>query len=433
MTFDLEKAIEAWLRQFRKHRAFNDGAIREMELHLRDHIDDLLVDGHSEKEAFERAVQAFGDIRQVAKEAFQNQIPRSSIWSTFARNMLGNQLKVAIRKMTRQPFFAFLNIFGLAIGMSGALLAGLYIHDDLSFDSMFADAERIYRIDIDNKTSGEVSHYASAPGPMGDVLATDCPAIQMVTRFRETGSMLMRPADKKQNIKETYVTAVDSSFFAMFGVDLLRGNPQTALRQPNSVVLTVSAAHRLFATEDVLGKSLILDNGGVYVVTGVMSDLPSNSFLRNHSVFLSLTSFDDADTQAWNTWYFPTFVKLHKNARVEDLQGFLDTVQERYLIPWAMTFVPGLTLESMRAQEKESGDYMDFNATALADIRLYAGDKKGDFNSNSNVESVYIMAFIGLFLLVLASVNFMNLSTAHSLSRAREVGVRKTLGSAKAS
>src|SRR5690606_4852050 len=129
----------------------------------------------------------------------------------------------------------------------------------------------------------------------------------------------------------------------------------------------------------------------------------------------------------------PTFIKLHKNARVEDLQGLLDTVQERYLIPWAMTFVPGLTLESMRAQEKESGDYMDFNATALADIRLYAGDKKGDFNSNSNVESVYIMAFIGLFLLVLASVNFMNLSTAHSLSRAREVGVRKTLGSAKAS
>lgn len=432
MTFDLEKAIQAWLRQFRKHKAFSHGSIREMELHLRDHIDDLVADGHSEKEAFERAAQAFGDIRQVAFEEFQNQIPRSTLWSTLARTMLASHLKIAVRKMTRQPFFAFLNIFGLAIGMSGALLAGLYIHDELSFDSMFADAERIYRIDIDNKTSGEVSHYASAPGPMGDVLAADCPAVQMVTRFRETGSMLMRPADKTQNIKETYVTAVDSSFFAMFGLDLLRGNPQTALRQPNSVVLTVSAAHRLFATEDVLGKSLILDNDKVYVVTGVMNDLPSNSFLRNHSVFLSLTSFDDTNTQAWNTWYFPTFVKLHKNAREEDLQRFLDTVQERYLIPWAMTFVPGLTLESMRAQQKASGDYMDFNATALAYIRLYAGDKRGDFSANSSVGNVYIMAFIGLFLIVLASVNFMNLSTAHSLTRAREVGVRKTLGSGRA-
>src|SRR5690606_18318052 len=124
----------------------------------------------------------------------------------------------------------------------------------------------------------------------------------------------------------------------------------------------------------------------------------------------------------------PTFVKLHPGSKLEDLNGFLDTVQDRYLIPWAMSFVPGLTVEAMKAQAKVSGDYMDFNAIALTDIHLYSSDRKGEFSANSDIQNVYIMSFIGFFLIVLASVNFMNLSTAHSLTRAKEVGIRKTLG-----
>lgn len=427
--FDLEKAIQSWLKQFRKHRAFNHGSIREMELHLRDHIDDLVADGRKEKEAFEQAVSEFGDIHQVAADEFQNQKPRMAKFSNLTQSMIGNNIKIAIRNFTKQPFFTFLNIFGLAIGMSGGLLVGLFIYDELSFDKMFADADRIYRINIDNKTSGEVSHYASAPGPMADVLNTDCSQVEMVTRYRETGSMFMRQPEKEQNVKEAHVTAVDSSFFAMFGLELLEGNSETALREPNSIVLTTSAVKRLFDTQSALGKSLLLDNDKLFVVTGVMEDLPPNSFLRNHGVFISLSSFEDAKTLAWNTWYFPTFVKLHPGARLEDFQGFLDTVQERYLIPWAMTFVPGLTLEALKAQARESGDYMDFNATALTDIHLHSSDRRGEFSANSDIQNVYIMSFIGFFLIVLASVNFMNLSTAHSLTRAKEVGIRKTLGS----
>ena len=427
--FDLEKAINAWLKQFRKHRAFNHGSIREMELHLRDHIDDLVADGCSEKKAFEQAVSEFGDIRQVAAHEFRNLRPRSTFFSQLTHNMFGNNLKIAIRNFTKQPFFTFLNIFGLAIGMSGGLLIGLFIYDELSFDKAFADADRIYRINIDNKTAGEFSQYAAAPGPMADVLTTDCPQVEMVTRFRQTGSTLIRQPQATQNVKETHVTAVDSSFFTMFGLDLLEGNPETALKEPNSIVLTTSAVNRLFGSEKAIGKNLMVDNNKLFVVTGVMDDLPRNSFLRNHGVFISLSSFDDAKTVAWNTWYFPTFVKLHRGARLDDLQGFLDTVQERYLIPWAMTFVPGLTLEALKAQEKESGDFMDFNTTALTDIHLYSSDRRGEFSPNSDIQNVYIISFIGVFLILLASVNFMNLSTAHSLTRAKEVGIRKTLGS----
>lgn len=429
--FDLEKEIRAWLKQFRRHRAFNHGSIREMELHLRDHIDDLLAEGVPEKQAFQRAVEAFGEIPEVACEELQNIRPVRKHFLSWRHSMLGNYLKIASRNFTKQPFFTFLNTFGLAIGISGGLLIAIFIHDELNFDRMFADADRIYRINIDNRTSGESSSYACAPGPMGGVLKEDCPQVALVTRFREVDGVLLRQTDAILNVKERHVTAVDSSFFTMFGLELLEGDPQTALREPNTLVLTESAVRRHFGDEKALGKSLVMNNGKILVVTGVMKDLPRNSFLRDHSVFISLTSYEDEKTLAWNTWYFPTFVKLRSGARVEDLQTFLNTVKDNYLIPWAMTFVPGLTVENSRANDKESGDYMRFNSTGLTDIHLHSSGRESEFSANSDIENVYIMAFIGSFLLVLASVNFMNLSTAYSLTRAKEVGIRKTLGSTR--
>lgn len=427
--FDLEKAIRAWLKQFRKYRAFNHGSVREMELHLRDHIEDLIANGRTEKEAFELAVQEFGEVQEVAREEFQNMKPRTTLIAMIRNTMLGNYFKIALRNFTKKPFFTFLNTFGLAIGMSGGLLIMLFIIDELSFDRMFTDADRIYRINIDNQTSGEFSAYAAAPGPMGGVLVADCPQIELVTRFREVDGALIRQPEAAFNVKETHLTAVDSSFFTMFGLDLLQGNTHTALKEPNSVVLTQSAVKRFFGDENAMGKSLLLDNEKIFVVTGVMADMPSNSFLRNHHVFLSLVSYPDEKTLAWDTWYFPTFVKLQPGTNVADLQTFLNTVKDNYLIPWAMTFVPGLTLENAKAADEKSGDFMRFNATALTDIHLYSTDREGEFSPNSDVENIYIMAFIGLFLIVLAAVNFMNLSTAHSLTRAKEVGIRKTLGS----
>ncbi|MEQ8364341.1 MAG: ABC transporter permease [Cyclobacteriaceae bacterium] len=427
--FNLEGAIKDWLRQFRKHKAFNHGSVREMELHLRDHIEDLIASGHSQQKAFDLAVDEFGEIPSMAREEFQNIKTKRTFLSIIDITMLSNYLRIGIRNFTKQPFFTTLNTFGLAIGMAGGLLIALFIYDELSFDRMFSDADRIYRINIDNQTSGEYSQYASAPGPMADVLHQDCPQVELVTRFREVGSTLMRKPDATLNVKEAYVTGADSAFFEMFGIELLDGNKNTALKQPKSLVLTESVAKKHFGDEKALGKSLLLDDTEEYVVTGVMADLPKNSFLRNHGVYISLSSYKDEHTPAWNTWYFPTFVKLKPYTNAEDLQAFLDTVKERYLIPWAMTFVPGLTIESSRAADKESGNFMKFNTTALTDIHLYSSNREGEFSANSDMQNVYIMSFIGFFLLLLASVNFMNLSTAQSLKRAKEVGIRKTLGS----
>ncbi|MEQ8303057.1 MAG: ABC transporter permease [Cyclobacteriaceae bacterium] len=424
--FDLEIAIKKWLKQFSKHRAFDDGSVREMELHLRDHIDDLIASGLSEEKAFNLAVSEFGEVSSMAKEEFTNTLPAQRFHYV---GMYKNYLRVAFRNLTKQPFFTFLNTFGLAVGIAGGLLIGLFIYDELSFDLMFPDADRIYRINIDNQTNGEYSEYASAPGPMAGVLYEDCPQVEMLTRFREVGSTLIRKPDEALNVKVANVVAVDTSFFAMFGLRLVKGNAATALSKPRQMIMTRTAAKTHFGDKDALGQSLILDDDAEYIVTGILEELPKNSLLRNNNIFLSLTSFEDEKTVAWNTWYFPTFVKIKTNTSVKDLQAFLDTVKDKYLIPWAMTFVPGLTVESAKAAEKASGNFMRFNTTALTDIHLYSANRRGEFSPNGDIQNVYIMSVIGLILLVLAAVNFMNLSTAYSLTRAKEVGIRKTLGS----
>lgn len=346
--------------------------------------------------------------------------------------MFKNNIKIAWRNLKRQPFFTFLNTFGLAIGMAGTLLISLFIQDELHFDKMFKDADRIYRVNISSRTAGETSDYASVSGPLANVMRDDYPQAELVTRFRETKSILLRKDDTQKNVKEDLVIGVDDTFFDMFGIKLLQGNETTALTASNSLVLTPTAAAKHFPDGDVIGQSLIIDNGNSYLVTGVVEEMPKNSLLKDYHVFISLSSFEDAKSIAWNNWSYPTFVKLVPGADPESLQAYLGDVTYRYLIPWAMTFIPGLTVESAKQDEKESGNFMRFGAIALTDIHLHSPNIKGELNANSDIQNVYILSFIGLFLILLASVNFMNLSTARSLKRAKEVGIRKTLGSNRA-
>lgn len=345
--------------------------------------------------------------------------------------MFKNNLKIAWRNLKRQPFFTFLNTFGLAVGMAGTLLITLFIHDELSFDRMFSDADRIYRVNISNRTAGETSNYASVSGPLANVMREDFPQAELITRFRETRSVLLRKDESQKNVKEEKVVGVDETFFDMFGIRLLQGNEATALREPRSLVLTPTAAEKHFPDGDAVGKSLTINNGEAYLITGITEEMPKSSFLRDYHVFISLSTYEDAKSMAWNNWSYPTFAKLVPGADPESLETFLSGVKDNYLIPWAMTFIPGLTVESARANDKESGNFMRFGAIAMTDIHLHSPNIEGELNANSDIQNVYILSFIGFFLIVLACVNFMNLSTARSLKRAKEVGIRKTLGSSR--
>jgi len=151
--------------------------------------------------------------------------------------MLKNNLKTSWRSLKRQPFFTFLNTFGLAIGLAGALLISLYIYDELSFNKMFSDSDRIYRINADIKFGGVAQEFAVTPAPMSSTVKRDYSIVEQVTRFRTQGSVLVRQTNEIRNVKEDQSTYVDSTMFDMFGIELLVGNAKTALVEPNTVVL----------------------------------------------------------------------------------------------------------------------------------------------------------------------------------------------------
>jgi putative ABC transport system permease protein len=340
--------------------------------------------------------------------------------------MLKNHIKIAWRSLRKQPFFTFLNTFGLAIGIAGALLISLYIYDELSYDKMFADADRIHRVNADIKFGGEDRKFAVTPAPIAETIDNDFSEVELTTRFRTRGSALVRKVDTEVNIKEQQATYVDSTFFEMFGIDLLVGDLKTALKLPNTLVLTKTAAEKHFGINEALGQNLLLNNEETYTVTGVIDDLPDNSFLREHTVFMAMAGYEDSRIVNWGSNNYQTYIKLIPSANIEDLQAPLRAFLGKYVIPGVQQFMPGITEEQFKA----AGNHLIYSTIPLTDIHLNS-DRVAEISANNDIQSIYILSFIAVFIIVLACVNFMNLSTAHSLKRAKEVGIRKTLGSNK--
>ena len=342
--------------------------------------------------------------------------------------MFKNNIKIAWRSLKKQPFFTFLNIFGLAIGMAGGLLLGLYIHDELTHDTMFADADRIYRLNADMKFGGKEEKMAEVSAPMAGAMMNDFPEVELTTRFRSLGSVFIKEEGKRSNVREPGVTYTDSTFFKMLGIKLLYGDENTALKEPNTLVMTKSAAEKHFPVNQAVGKTVQLNDRDIFTVSGIVDDMPDNSFLRDRDLFLAMAGYEDSRMAEWGSHNYYTLIKLIPGASAADLQEEMKTMVGKYLIPYAQRFFPGITEQ----QFLDSGNYMKYSTIALTDIHLHSG-RGPEFSPVSDIKNVYILGAIALILLVLASVNFMNLTTAHSLKRSKEVGIRKTLGSQRKS
>ena len=300
--------------------------------------------------------------------------------------MFKNHIKIAWRSLKKQLFFTFLNTFGLAIGIAGGLLISLYIYDELSYDTMFADADRIHRVNADIKFGGEDRKFAVAPAPMAETIENDFSEVELATRFRTRGSMLVRKSDVQVNVKEMHSTFVDSTFFEMFGLDLLVGDVKTALKSPNTLILTKSAAEKHFDIQNAVGQTLLLNNTETYTVTGVIDDLPKNSFLRDHSIFMAMAGYDDSRVVNWASNNYPTFIKLIPSARIEDLQAPLRGFLGRYVIPGVQRFMPGITEEQFHA----AGNHLIYSTIPLTDIHLKS-DRVAEISANNNIKSIYIV------------------------------------------
>lgn len=338
--------------------------------------------------------------------------------------MIRNYFKMGLRGLKNQPFFTLINTLGLAVGMAGGLLIALYIYEELNHDEMFANSDLIHRIDMEIKFGGAEIKSAESAAPLAGAVINDFPEVEQTTRFRIQGSNLFRDVQKTDNIKELHTTYADSTFLEMFGLELIHGNRKTALKKPNTLVMTRKAAENHFGSVDVVGENLLLNNKEIYQVTGVMEDMPDNSFLKDYTIFMAMAGNVASREDIWGGNNYFTFIKVSPDTNMDRFQSQLDGLLEKYVLPWATRTFPGMTAESFLA----SGNYIRYHTIPLTDIHLHSNNKV-EMSKVGNMQNVYILSSIGFFLIFLASVNFMNLSTAHSLKRAKEVGIRKTLGS----
>lgn len=335
--------------------------------------------------------------------------------------MLTNYLKIAFRNIRKQKFYSIINILGLTIGLTSSILIGLYILDELSFDRFHSKGDQIYRMNLEGKLGGQDILTLSTCAPMAQALVDEVPEVSEATRMWNRGSMIFRYEDMAFTEEKVY--AADSNLFEVFNFKMLEGDPPTALKGPNTVVITESIAKKYFGEESALDKTFIVGNRKEsFLVTGVMENVPSNSHIK-FNVLVSMSTYDYPSSGEWLGNSFHTFYVLNEGATANTVDEKFVPIVERNVSPRLQEFMG----KDMAQFEEEGGIYRYFSIP-LYDIHLNSPVIDED-SPQSDMAYVMILGAIGGFILLIACINFMNLSTAKSASRAKEVGLRKTLGS----
>lgn len=334
--------------------------------------------------------------------------------------MFKNYFKTAFRSLKKNKGFTIINVLGLALGLCVCMLIVFYVIDELGYDTYNAKADRIYRVNNDVKFGGKSVQSAVSAAPLGPTLATDFPEVEKAVRFRNWQSFKVRKGD--QNVQENHMAYVDGSVFDVFSLPMIQGDPKTALSEPRTMVLTETIAQKYFNSTDVVGKFLTFNDTIQYKVTGVIKNIPKQSHF-DFDFFLSMPSNPESKENAWLNSNFNTYILVKEGTDINKLQAKFPAFVAKYI---------GSQLEEAihmdYATFAKGGDYFKLNLTALKDIHLRS-NIEGEMKANGNMQYVYIFSAVAIFILLIACVNFMNLSTARSSNRAREVGVRKVLGS----
>ena len=337
--------------------------------------------------------------------------------------MLRNYFRIALRNIKKYKIFSFINITGLSIGIASCILIFLYVHKELSYDSFYKNSDRIYRVALHAVINNAVFNSAVTSAPLGEELCRDYPEVINYTRVRNFGYPVVRYEDKVFSEKKFFFA--DSTFFDVFSLPFIEGDPNTVLSRPNSVVITESTAQKYFGNKNPIGQILNTDNKRNYIVTGVVKDVPSNSHF--HFDFLgSLSSYNDSRSQNWISNNYYTYILLRKGTDVKLVDKQLKDLVENHVGP-QITRAIGASWDKMRSM----GNRWEYFLQPLTSIHLNS-HLEAEMEPNGDITYVYIFSAIALLILLIACINFMNLSTARSERRAKEVGIRKTLGSNKA-
>ena len=324
--------------------------------------------------------------------------------------MLRNYLKTALRNLWKNKGFSAINILGLTIGMASSLLILLWTRNELSYDRFHAHADRIYRITVD--ASGFKAAVNPAGMPAG--LQASMPEIRSVLRLAHERSILF--AVGTWEFEEQGVFFADSNFLQFFSYRLLAGDPRTALQQPDAVLLTAGMARKYFGTDAAIGKTLKMNNDLPLKVTGILADVPENSHLQFDFILpMAVEARDNGDLQknVWSSFNFYGYVRLDDRfmaspANLARLEKRMDAIYQEH--------VPATQLKA------------NFQLQPLTAIHLHSGELQIDLPGHGNLQYVNIFLIVAVFILIVACINFMNLATARSARRAKEVGLRKVVG-----
>ena len=336
--------------------------------------------------------------------------------------MLKSCLKIALRNLLKHKAYSFINIAGLAVGLACCVLISLYVKDELSYDRYHAKASRLYKVVMDARNPERESHFALTPAPLAETLRRDFPEVETATRlFTLYGEGLVTCGEKRFNEPRLYFG--DSTFFDVFSIPLLAGEMKTALARPNSVVLAQSMARKYFGEENPLGKTSIVNNSLDLLVTGVMGDIPvPTHFHCDFLISLTTTRMSQNPSFISNT-NFHTYVVLREGASPQALAAKFPEAVKRY----ASAQIAARYGQSYEAR-LAAGYETKWALVPVTDIHLHS-NREYEIEPNGNIVAVYLFASIAAIVLLLACINFMNLAIARSASRAKEIGVRKVVGS----
>jgi len=356
-----------------------------------------------------------GGLRQTQKQVlqFENQTTRL---------MLKNYLRIAFRNISKHRFYSLINIAGLAVGVAACLVITLYILQELSYDRHFANADRIYRLNNEIKFGSNYYNMSVTPPILADVLIHDYPEVEAVARLRQQGGYLVRHG--KENFRENKVVYADSSFFTIFSLHFLEGNPKDALTEPNTVVISKSLADKYFPGQNALGQQLLFFNNWTNKVVGVVEDMPVNSHFH-FDIFVSMLNNEESKTDNWLSGNFQTYMLLKEGSHIDGLEAKFASLYKTYVAPQAVAIIGG---DFADEKFKAAGNIFRIYSTPLTRLHLYA-QTSFELEPPGDITYIYLFGAVAFFILWIACINFMNLSTARSANRAKEVGIRKVLGS----
>lgn len=331
--------------------------------------------------------------------------------------MLKNYFKIAFRNIQRQKLFTFINVSGLAIGIAASMIISLWVKKELSYDQFHSKAKRIFRIEREITRDEIDGRWPITGAKYKQALIDDIPEIKNAVRFWPREFSIK---DKNNNLNRQQLFAVDNSVFDIFDFVLIHGSKATALSKPNTLVITKSCALKYFGTQDVVGKTLEFEMNNKYVnfeITGVLKDVPENSHMH-FEMLISFSTYPEENFTDWRSNYLYTYVLLGKNAQISTVEKKLERFIDQHLKP---------VYGDLIIQGHDIHEVLKLYLFPITDIHLNPSEN-WELEPGGSTQSVVLFSSIGFLILIIAGINFINLSTARANRRVKEIGIRKTIG-----